>query len=796
LEGLEADLGEAVMTSDANLAPLTRDKSKTKLSQENGLAAVLAPERREDLSVSEPESAGPDQEIEAASRPKQAAEEPRASQPAVVVAPAPTKVSLAPPLPPQAPAKPKARIRVEAPIAAPDAAPYSPENPDPENPASEKPTLEKPATPSAIAPAKAQGSAEPADAAPSTAPVTPAAVAVPPSESIGSSQPWAAAAAPAPAVAVQASTEITGGPRRFPSSPGLPPRDAADADNGAFEEATVAAHFESLLDDHSEGPSIRPGDLCRGRVVSVSASGVVVDIGSKCEGIVPIDDFFGEGDQPQLPDGDEIDVLIERPGAFGEYAVLSYRRARQIRVWEEIEEAFREQKTVEGRVLERVKGGLTVDVGVPAFLPGSQMDVRPANDVDSLLGTTVPVRIIKVNKRRGNVVVSRRVLMEEELREIKQQTLANLELGAIVEGTVKSVTDYGAFVDLGGLDGLIHLIDISWGRVQAPGDVLKAGDQVTAKVIKFDPQKERVSLSIRELTPDPWVGITERHEAGRKIMGKVTSLNDYGAFVEVEPGVEGLVHVSEMSWSQRARHPSKIVKLEDQVEAVILKIDPDARRISLSLKQNKPDPWLDLSERYPIGTVVEGHVRNMTSYGAFVEIEEGVEGLIHISDLSWDQRLKHPEEVLRKGRTTRAVVMHVDTPNRKLSLGVKQLQPDQWETFFSCYLVGDEVTGSPTRITNFGVFVELAPGVEGLCHISEIPGRSNGGKQSRLKIGQAHKFKVVKLDEFGKKIGLSRHGVIDDVADEEPRTPPADARPAGRKPRQRAKASAPPTEPS
>jgi small subunit ribosomal protein S1 len=676
---------------------------------------------------------------------------------------------LGPPLPPKAAVEPKGSAGPEA--ITKRAAPAKAQTAEQDSP--EEPASAKPEAPSAVAPAEPQEPAEPADIPPTAtpvappAPIEPAAAAAAPSERIVNGQQSATPVAPAPRpVAAHVPAATAGAPRPFPSSPGLPPRDAADTDNGAFEEATVAAHYESLLDDYSEGPSIRAGDLCRGRVVSVSATGVVVDIGSKCEGIVPIDDFFGAGDQPQLPDGDEIDVLVERPGAFGEYAVLSYRRARQIRVWEELEEAFREQKTVEGRILERVKGGLMVDVGVPAFLPGSQLDVRPANDVDSLLGTTLPVRIIKVNKRRGNVVVSRRVLMEEELREIKQQTLAKLALGAIVEGTVKGVTDYGAFVDLGGLDGLIHLTDISWGRVQAPGEVLKAGDQVTAKVIKFDPQKERVSLSIRELTPDPWQGIAERCEAGRKITGKVTSLNDYGAFIEVEPGVEGLVHVSEMSWSQRARHPSKIVKLEDQVEAVVLKIEPDARRISLSLKQNKPDPWLDLRERCPIGTVVEGRVRNMTSYGAFVEIEEGVEGLIHISDLSWDQRLKHPDEVLKKGRNTRAVVMHVDTQNRKLSLGVKQLQPDQWETFFSCHLAGDEVTGRVTRMTNFGAFVELAPGVEGLCHSSEIPGRSSAGKQSRLKIGQAHKFKIVKLDEFGKKIGLSRRGVIDGGPDQ------------------------------
>ncbi len=539
--------------------------------------------------------------------------------------------------------------------------------------------------------------------------------------------------------------------------------DASDTEDQGPGEELPASSYEDMMGSYSELPSIQAGDICRGHVVSVTPNGVIVDIGSKTEGIVPIDDFFGEGDEPQLPDGEEIEVLVERRGAPGEYAILSYKRARQRSLWARIEADYREKKTVEGRVVERVKGGLIVNVGLPAFLPGSQVDVRAAHDLDSLLGTTVPVRIIKLNKHRGNIVVSRRVLREEELREQKQQTMAKLAEGAVVEGAVKNVTDYGVFVDLGGIDGLIHVTDISWGRIQTPAEVFKPGDPVTAKVIKFDPEKERVSLSIKHLTTDPWEAISGRYHAGDTQTGTVTSLHDYGVFVELATGVEGLIHVSETSWSKRPRHPSKVFKPGAAVEAVVLKVEPEGRRISHSVKQCKADPWLDLNQRYQIGTIVEGRVRSLTSYGAFMEVEEGVEGLVHVSDLSWDQKVKHPDEVLKKGRKTQAVVLHVDSENRRLSLGIKQLQPDHWETFFSCYYEGDVVTGNVTRNVKFGAFVELAPGVEGLCHSSEMPRNSNG--KGPLKTGQAYRFKIVKLDEFTKKIGLSRRGISDKEAE-------------------------------
>jgi small subunit ribosomal protein S1 len=410
-----------------------------------------------------------------------------------------------------------------------------------------------------------------------------------------------------------------------------------------------------------------------------------------------------------------------------------------------------------------VKGGLIVNVGLPAFLPGSQVDVRVVHELDTLLGTTVPVRIIKLNKQRGNIVASRRVLREEELQEQKQQTLARLTEGAVVDGTVKNVTDYGVFVELGGIDGLIHVTDISWGRIQAPAEVFKPGDPVTAKVIKFDREKERVSLGVKHLSPDPWEGISGQYQAGQTVTGSVTSVNDYGAFVELAPGIEGLIHVSEMGWSKRPRHPSKVFKPGETVEAVVLKVEPEARRISLSVKQCKADPWLDLEQRCQIGTIVEGRVRNLTSYGAFLEVEEGVEGLVHVTDLSWDQGVRNPEDVLKKGRKTKAVVLHVDSENRRLSLGIKQLQPDNWENFFSCNYEGDVITGNVTRTVKFGAFVELAPGVEGLCHSSEMAKNSNG--KGALKTGQAYRFKIVKLDEFTRKIGLSRRGLSGEEAD-------------------------------
>ncbi|HXA64184.1 MAG TPA: 30S ribosomal protein S1, partial [Bryobacteraceae bacterium] len=434
-----------------------------------------------------------------------------------------------------------------------------------------------------------------------------------------------------------------------------------------------------------------------------------------------------------------------------------------LRSWDNLEKAHRDGLVVSGRVTGRIKGGLSVDVGVPAFMPGSQIDVRPIHNLDSFLDQDIPVKIVKLNRRRGNVVVSRKMAVEEEQQVRKSAALQVLAEGAVVTGVVKNLTEYGAFIDLGGVDGLLHVSDMSYGRVNHPSEIVSAGDEITVRVLKFDREKERISLGLKQMIPDPWDSIQERYPGGSKVIGRVVSVTDYGAFVELEPGVEGLIHISEMTWSRRMKHPSKVVKAGDQVEAVVLDVKPRERRVSLGIKQLEADPWTTVADRYAIGSVVEGRVRKLTDFGAFIEIEEGIDGLVHISDLSWTKRVKHPSEVVKKGQLVQAVILNIDAPNRRLSLGVKQLQPDAWESFFRAHQVGDVVRGRVCRACNFGVFVELAPGVEGLCHRSEIPATSDRKHdEPSLPIGEEMDFKVVKLNEPEKKIGLSVRALADD----------------------------------
>ncbi len=450
---------------------------------------------------------------------------------------------------------------------------------------------------------------------------------------------------------------------------------------------------------------------------------VIVDFGYKSEGLVPIEQFALPDGSVHVQVGDQIDVMVDRQGIQPEgYILLSHQKASRLRSWENLEKAHRDGLVVSGRVTGRIKGGLAVDVGVPAFMPGSQIDTRPTHNLDSLLGQDIPVKIVKLNRRRGNVVVSRKMAVEEEQHSRKSAALQVLEEGAVVTGIVKNLTDYGAFIDLGGIDGLLHVSDMSYGRVNHPSEVVTAGDEITVKVLKFDKEKERISLGLRQLVPDPWETIQERYPQGARVIGRVVSVTDYGAFIELEPGVEGLIHISEMTWSRRMKHPSKVVKVGDQVESVVLDVKPRDRRVSLGIKQLEADPWTTVADRYSPGSVVEGRVRKLTDFGAFIEIEEGIDGLVHISDLSWTKRVKHPSEVVKKGQLVQAVILQIDAPNRRLSLGVKQLQPDAWESFFRAHQVGDVVRGRVCRAANFGVFVELAPGVEGLCHRSEIPG--------------------------------------------------------------------------
>ena len=525
------------------------------------------------------------------------------------------------------------------------------------------------------------------------------------------------------------------------------------------------AEYEHYLEDYSHFAPPASDEVLQGTVLSVNAKEVIVDFGYKSEGLVPIEQFQTPSGEITVKRGDVVDVMIDHSGPQPEgYVLLSHTRASRLRVWDQLEKAYQEQLVISGHVLGRVKGGLAVDVGIKAFMPGSQADPRPVHNLDTLIGQDIPVKIIKLNRRRGNIVVSRKVAVEEEISARKGITLEHLEEGAIVTGVVKNLTEYGAFIDLGGIDGLLHVTDLSHGRVTHPSEVLRVGDEVTVKVLKFDRVKERVSLGMKQLEPDPWEAASERFPVNSRVIGRVVNVTDYGAFVELEPGVEGLIHISEMTWSRRMKHPSKVVKPGDQVEAVVLDVHPNERRISLGLKQLEPNPWTTIDSRYSVGSVVEGRVRNMTDFGAFIEIEEGIDGLVHVSDLSWTKRVKHPSEVLKKGQIVQAVILNIDSASHRLSLGIKQLQPDAWETYFRAHNVNDIVQGRVCRLASFGgAFVELAEGVEGLCHFSEVPGYTGRrGAESPLAVGDEMEFKIIKMSEPEKKIGLSLRALSED----------------------------------
>jgi small subunit ribosomal protein S1 len=540
---------------------------------------------------------------------------------------------------------------------------------------------------------------------------------------------------------------------------------AVDQSNGQVDELVQpdSESYESLLDEYTHLAPPAEGEVLLGTILKITAKDVIVDFGYKSEGLVPIEQFLGPQGELTIRPGDAVDVMIDHGEPQEGYVLLSHAKAARLRVWDNLEKAFTDQLVILGRVLGRVKGGLSVDVGIQAFMPGSQADPRPVHNLDSLIGQDVPVKIIKLNRRRGNVVVSRKLAVEQEINQRKAATLDELHEGAVVTGVVKTLTEYGAFVDLGGLDGLLHVTDMSYGRVGHPSEILHVGDTVTVKVLKFDRAKERVSLGLRQLEPDPWETVAQRYKLNSRVMGRVANVTDYGAFVELEPGVEGLIHITEMTWSRRMKHPSKVVRVGDEVEAVVLEVHPRERRISLGLKQLEPNPWTTIDSRYSIGSVVEGRVRNMTDFGAFIEIEEGIDGLVHVSDLSWTKRVKHPSEVLKKGQLVQAVILNIDAKGHRLSLGIKQLQPDAWETYFQHHQPGDIVHGRISRLAGFGAFVELAEGVEGLCHFSEVPGYA--GRRSAeppLTPGQEFDFKIIKMSEAEKKIGLSLKAVSHD----------------------------------
>jgi small subunit ribosomal protein S1 len=537
----------------------------------------------------------------------------------------------------------------------------------------------------------------------------------------------------------------------------------------AAEEAAGSEEMSKLIEQYSEPQeSAANNEIIEVKVVAYTEHGVVVDVGGKTEGLIPAAEF-SETDIPRPEPNATIEV--QRTGEHKDgYVILSYQKVLRRRTWEKIEAAFKAKETVTGKVVDRIKGGLVVDIGVRAFLPGSQYDLRPAANLDNLLNTEVQVRITKLNRRRGNVVVSRRALMEEELHAKRAQLMQTLSEGQTVRGHVKNVTEYGAFVDLGGIDGLLHLTDLSWGRVKHPSDIVKPDQEVDVIILKFDKEKQRVSLGMKQLMPDPWVGAAEKYPAGGKVKGKIVGVVDYGVFVELEQGIEGLVHVSEMSWNKKVTHPSKIAKVGDEVDVVVLDIKPSDRRVSLGIKQALPDPWLLTAEKYPIGTVVTGKVRNIAEFGAFIEIEDGFDGLVHVGDVSWTGRVKNPHEVFKKGEPITAKVLKIDPENRRVSLGIKQVN-DIWGDWFKQHKVGSIVKGKVSRIATFGAFVELGENIEALCHNTEIEDRkrrdegpaasmhrtSTGPLKSAgpLEPGKEYDFKIIKISPETRRIGLS-----------------------------------------
>jgi small subunit ribosomal protein S1 len=535
--------------------------------------------------------------------------------------------------------------------------------------------------------------------------------------------------------------------------------DAVDEFEGFEDFGKALAHWESGL------KSLKEGDVVTGRVIKILEKEVVVDIGYKSEGVIDIDEVRGYDGQLTVKEGDRVEVLLEKTENSDGYVVLSKEKAEKMKVWDDVEKAYETGEPVLGRVVDRIKGGLKVDIGVPAFLPGSLVDVRPVRNLDALKGQEFRMRVIKVNKRRGNIVLSRKAVLEEENAEKKKKTLEDLEENKILRGTVKNLTEYGAFIDLGGIDGLLHITDMSWGRINHPSEKFQIGDEVDVVVLKFDRERERVSLGFKQLQDDPWETASAKYPPQTRIRGKVVSLTDYGAFIEVEDGVEGLIHVSEMSWTKRVKHPSKILTVGDWVECVVLEIDQEGRRLSLGLKQTEPNPWDLIDTKYRVGDTIKGTVRNITDFGAFIEVEDGIDGLVHISDLSWTRRVKHPGEVLKKGDAVEAVILKIDSDNQRLSLGIKQLQPNVLEDFFRSHGVGDILTGKIVRLTEFGAFVELFEGVEGLVHVSEMSKERVEKPEDLFKADQEVRVKIIKIDAVEKKIGLSIRAALDEPED-------------------------------
>jgi len=525
---------------------------------------------------------------------------------------------------------------------------------------------------------------------------------------------------------------------------------------------TVQSSGESFADLFEESVrEVKEGEVVPGTVVAVDDDHVQVDVGFKSEGLVDSWEFMDEDGTMLIKAGDVVEVLVESTEDEEGRIVLSKEKADRVRLWNEISKAYDEDRAVEGTIVSRVKGGLAVDIGVKAFLPGSQVDLRPIRNLEDMLGKKLEFKIIKFNQRRGNIVLSRRVLLEKERKKLREETLGQIQEGQIVDGVIKNLTDYGAFIDLGGIDGLLHVTDMSWGRVNHPSELFQVGEEIKVQVLKFDQETERVSLGLKQIQPDPWVDASMRYPIGKRVSGKVVALTDYGAFLELEAGIEGLIHVSEMSWTKRVKHPSKVVSIGDAVEAVVLDVDETNRKISLGMKQIEPNPWDVIEEKYPVGTHVSGQVRNITNFGVFVGLEEGIDGLVHVSDISWTEQIKHPGERFQKGDEIKAVVLKIDKDNEKFSLGIKQLEANPWDDIQKRYPVGTEIEGEVTNVTDFGAFVRLEDGIEGLVYSSELAQERVDKPSDVVSAGGRVKALVTKVDPGEQKISLSIRAVHD-----------------------------------
>jgi len=515
------------------------------------------------------------------------------------------------------------------------------------------------------------------------------------------------------------------------------------------------ASFETLFEQSLQNKRIQIGEVTQGNIVQVTSDYVIVDVGYKSEGQIPIEEFKDIDNQVSVSEGDPVEVFVEDWENENGMMVLSKEKADKMRVWDKINTIYADDGVIEGKIVSRIKGGLAVDIGLKAFLPGSQVDLHPIKDLDSLIGKSFDFKILKLSKKRGNIVLSRRTILEKERESLREVTLEKIKEGEILAGIVKNITDYGVFIDLGGIDGLLHVTDISWGRITSPMDFFSIGDKIKVKILSYDKENQRVALGYKQMKVNPWELVAEKYPVGTRITGKIVNITNYGAFIELEEGVEGLIHVSEMSWTKKIKHPSQHLSIGDMVEAVVLDMDVARKRISLGLKQLEPNPWTVIEEKYPVGTVVEGRIKNITDFGIFIGLEEGIDGLVHISDISWTQKIKHPAEVYKKSDTVRAVVLSIDKENERFSLGIKQLGPDPWEEVPKKYRRGQVVQGTVTNITDFGIFLELQEGIEGLIHISEISEEKVKNLQEFAKVGDVKEVIIISIDKRSRKIGLS-----------------------------------------